>query len=80
MSRGVFGSPYFIVDGEPFWGCDRIPMLESVGEARRLVIQSPFQLLDQEVPHRFAQLRRHVAERPCASGMWLEAASPSPNT
>jgi 2-hydroxychromene-2-carboxylate isomerase len=28
MARGVFGSPYFIVDGEPFWGCDRIPMLE----------------------------------------------------
>ena len=28
MSRGVFGSPFFIVDGEPFWGCDRIPMLE----------------------------------------------------
>ncbi len=28
MARGVFGSPYFFVDGEPFWGCDRIPMLE----------------------------------------------------
>jgi 2-hydroxychromene-2-carboxylate isomerase len=28
MAKGVFGSPYFIVDGEPFWGCDRIPMLE----------------------------------------------------
>jgi len=28
MARGVFGSPFFIVDGEPFWGCDRIPMLE----------------------------------------------------
>jgi len=28
MARGVFGSPYFVVDGEPFWGCDRIPMLE----------------------------------------------------
>ena len=28
MARGVFGSPYFIIDGEPFWGCDRIPMLE----------------------------------------------------
>jgi len=29
MARGVFGSPFFIVDGEPFWGCDRIPMLEA---------------------------------------------------
>jgi 2-hydroxychromene-2-carboxylate isomerase len=28
MKAGVFGSPYFIVDGEPFWGVDRIPMLE----------------------------------------------------
>lgn len=28
LARGVFGSPYFIVDGEPFWGGDRLPMLE----------------------------------------------------
>lgn len=28
IAKGVFGSPFFIVDGEPFWGCDRIPMLE----------------------------------------------------
>lgn len=28
MQAGVFGSPHFIVDGEPFWGVDRIPMLE----------------------------------------------------
>jgi 2-hydroxychromene-2-carboxylate isomerase len=28
MAKGVFGSPFFIVDGEPFWGNDRIPMLE----------------------------------------------------
>jgi 2-hydroxychromene-2-carboxylate isomerase len=24
----VFGSPYVIVDGEPFWGFDRFDMLE----------------------------------------------------
>lgn len=24
IARGVFGSPFFIVDGEPFWGNDRI--------------------------------------------------------
>lgn len=30
IARGVFGSPYFIVDGvEPFWGADRLPMLEA---------------------------------------------------
>jgi 2-hydroxychromene-2-carboxylate isomerase len=28
VKAGVFGSPYFIVDGEPFWGVDRLPMLE----------------------------------------------------
>jgi 2-hydroxychromene-2-carboxylate isomerase len=28
IARGVFGSPYFIVDGEPFWGVDRLPHVE----------------------------------------------------
>jgi 2-hydroxychromene-2-carboxylate isomerase len=28
MKAGVFGSPYFLVDGEPFWGVDRLPMME----------------------------------------------------
>jgi 2-hydroxychromene-2-carboxylate isomerase len=28
IAAGVFGSPFFIVDGEPFWGCDRMPMVE----------------------------------------------------
>jgi len=28
MARGVFGSPYFIVDGEPFWGADRLDHVE----------------------------------------------------
>lgn len=28
MAAGVFGSPFFIVDGEPFWGVDRIPAME----------------------------------------------------
>jgi 2-hydroxychromene-2-carboxylate isomerase len=28
IGHGVFGSPFFIVDGEPFWGVDRIPMME----------------------------------------------------
>ena len=25
---GAFGVPYFVVDGEPLWGCDRLWMLE----------------------------------------------------
>ncbi len=28
VARGVFGVPYVIVDGEPFWGVDRFWMLE----------------------------------------------------
>ena len=28
IEKGVFGSPFFLVDGEPFWGWDRMPMLE----------------------------------------------------
>lgn len=25
IAKGVFGSPFFFVDGEPFWGQDRLP-------------------------------------------------------
>ena len=28
MARGVFGSPFIIVDGEPFWGLDRLDQVE----------------------------------------------------
>jgi 2-hydroxychromene-2-carboxylate isomerase len=28
IDRGVFGSPYILVDGEPFWGSDRLDALE----------------------------------------------------
>jgi 2-hydroxychromene-2-carboxylate isomerase len=28
IALGVFGSPYIIVDGEPFWGVDRLEHLE----------------------------------------------------
>jgi 2-hydroxychromene-2-carboxylate isomerase len=28
MARGVFGSPYVIVDGEPFWGLDRFDQVD----------------------------------------------------
>ena len=29
IEKGVFGSPFFRVDGEPFWGWDRLPILEA---------------------------------------------------
>jgi 2-hydroxychromene-2-carboxylate isomerase len=28
IQRGVFGSPFFIVDGEPFFGLEKLPLLE----------------------------------------------------
>jgi 2-hydroxychromene-2-carboxylate isomerase len=28
IARGVFGSPFFIVDGEPFWGHDRLAQVD----------------------------------------------------
>ena len=29
IARGVFGSPFVFVDGEPFWGLDRFDQIES---------------------------------------------------
>lgn len=28
IAAGIFGAPFFVVDGEPFWGNDRKPQLE----------------------------------------------------
>ncbi len=28
IARGVFGSPFIVVDGEPFWGLDRLDQVE----------------------------------------------------
>ena len=28
VTRGVFGSPWIFVDGEPFWGSDRLAMVD----------------------------------------------------
>ena len=28
IARGVFGAPYIVIDGEPFWGADRLPQVE----------------------------------------------------
>jgi len=28
IAEGVFGSPYIVVDGEPFWGMDRLDQVE----------------------------------------------------
>ena len=36
LAAGVFGAPFFIIDGEPFWGNDRKPQIE------RWLAQGPF--------------------------------------
>ncbi len=28
IAQGMFGAPFFLVDGEPFWGADRLPQIE----------------------------------------------------
>jgi 2-hydroxychromene-2-carboxylate isomerase len=28
IAKGMCGAPYFLVDGEPFWGADRLPQIE----------------------------------------------------
>ena len=28
IAQGVFGSPYIVIDGEPFWGADRLDQVE----------------------------------------------------
>ena len=35
IARGVFGAPFFVVDGEPFWGNDRRAQLERCLEGGR---------------------------------------------
>lgn len=31
IAKGIFGSPFFIADGEPFWGSDRMALLSTAG-------------------------------------------------
>lgn len=28
LDKGIFGAPFVIIDGEPFWGADRLPQIE----------------------------------------------------
>jgi 2-hydroxychromene-2-carboxylate isomerase len=36
IDKGVFGSPFIIVDGEPFWGFDRFDQLEATLKSGRI--------------------------------------------
>ncbi|MGO4331860.1 2-hydroxychromene-2-carboxylate isomerase [Cupriavidus sp. M-11] len=35
MAKGVFGSPFVIIDGAPFWGFDRFDQIEALLKSRR---------------------------------------------
>ena len=37
IERGVFGSPFVLVDGEAFWGADRLDQVGALARGRRLV-------------------------------------------
>ena len=28
IAKGMCGAPYFVIDGEPFWGADRLPQID----------------------------------------------------
>ena len=46
LAAGVFGAPTYILDGEPFWGQDRIPLLDQALTSGR----DPFRGLDAIPP------------------------------
>ncbi len=37
----MFGSPFVIIDGEPFWGFDRFEQVEAHLKSRRQTAQTP---------------------------------------
>jgi 2-hydroxychromene-2-carboxylate isomerase len=41
LGKGVFGSPFFLVGREPFWGWDRLPMIENWLERRASTAAKP---------------------------------------
>jgi hypothetical protein len=41
LEKGVFGSPFFLVGRESFWGWDRLPMIEAWLERRALEAAKP---------------------------------------
>ncbi len=64
IARGVFGSPFVIVDGEPFWGLDRFDQLE-----RRLAASAPREGRVLAVSH----LRLVVGDLPAAVAFYRDA-------
>ena len=63
IARGVFGSPFMIVDGEPFWGLDRFDQLE-----RKLAATAPREGRVLAVSH----LRLVVGDLPAAVAFYRD--------
>lgn len=59
MQRGVFGAPFVIADGEPFWGFDRFPMLDAFlsGQTAHAARSSKQMVSEAE-----ARIRRYTVE------------------
>ncbi len=60
VQRGVFGSPFVLVDGEPFWGFDRFPQLEAflAGRERLSAPSTSAQMVEQAQ----ARIRRYTVD------------------
>ena len=41
LSRGVFGAPFYYYHNEPFWGQDRLDMLEAAIQSHRAPVHAP---------------------------------------
>lgn len=60
MQRGVFGSPFVLVDGEAFWGFDRFPQLEAFLAGRDRVLESTTSA--EMVERAQARIRRYTVD------------------
>ncbi|KDP83856.1 DsbA family protein [Cupriavidus basilensis] len=50
MAKGVFGSPFVIIDGEPFWGFDRFDQIEAHLKSKRPTELRAVSSTDSHIP------------------------------
>ena len=82
LSKGVFGSPFVIVDGEPFWGLDRFDQLDWFLGARasatgRVRALSHLRLVVADLPRAIAFYRELLDATPAVDvpGVYAEWAT-----
>ena len=83
LSKGVFGSPFVIVDGESFWGLDRFDQLDwflssTAAPAGRVRAVSHVRLIVADLPRAIAFYRRVLDADPVADvpGIYAEWETP----